>query len=77
MGDKVVPINSNWKQKFEEVNLKFGNGGERVLGFAKLHLPKDTYPKNYQFNCKNITDTNFPMTGYTFSGLISLVDPPR
>jgi hypothetical protein len=28
-------------KKFEQVNLNFGKNGERVLGFAKLHLNKE------------------------------------
>lgn len=72
-----MPIDAEWRKKFAEVNLKFGNGGERVLGFAKMHLPKDKYPEDYQFNCKNVTDNNFPMTDFVFSGLVSLIDPPR
>jgi len=71
------PIDAEWRKKFAEVNLKFGNGGERVLGFAKMHLPKDKFPEDYQFNCKNVTDNNFPMAGFVFSGLVSLIDPPR
>lgn len=31
--------------------------GERVLGFAKLHLPKSVYGKNYKFDTDKM---NFP-----------------
>ena len=77
INDHVVAIDDHWRKQFQQVNRKFGEGGERVLGFAKLHLPKDKYPANYQFNCKNISNTNFPHEGFTFTGLISLIDPPR
>lgn len=39
-----------WEKAFKEINGHFGRHGERVLGFAKLHLPKSQFPKNYQFN---------------------------
>ena len=74
---KSVPIDSEWQKKFADVNKQFGNGGERVLGFAKLHLPADKYPADYQFDCKNPFEPNYPMKGFTFTGLVSLIDPPR
>jgi sodium/potassium-transporting ATPase subunit alpha len=74
---QVQPIDEHWKKEFARVNRIFGDGGERVLGFAKMHLPKDKYPEDYQFNCKNVTENNFPMKGFTFTGLFSLIDPPR
>jgi len=77
IGDEVHPIDEHWKREFAKVNRVFGDGGERVLGFAKMHLPKNRFPADYQFNCKNVTDNNFPMNGFVFTGLFSLVDPPR
>jgi sodium/potassium-transporting ATPase subunit alpha len=74
---KAVPIDEKWQAEFKKVNRFFGDGGERVLGFAKLHLPRSTYPKNYQFNCKNPFEPNYPMKNFVFSGLVSLIDPPR
>jgi len=59
------------------VNRVFGEGGERVLGFARLNLNKHDYPADFQFNCKNVNDNNYPMKGFVFTGLISLIDPPR
>jgi sodium/potassium-transporting ATPase subunit alpha len=66
-----------WEKKFKEANITFGEGGQRVLGLAKLHLPIDKFPEDFQFNCKNPADSNFPMKGFAFVGLISLIDPPR
>jgi sodium/potassium-transporting ATPase subunit alpha len=74
---QAVPIDDKWQKEFKKVNRFFGDGGERVLGFAKLHLPRSTYPKNYQFNCKNPFEPNYPMKNFVFSGLVSLIDPPR
>jgi len=77
VNNEPVPINAEWRRKFEKVNRTFGEGGERVLGFAKLHLPRDQYPHDFQFNCKNVNNLNFPLGGFVFTGLVSLVDPPR
>jgi len=77
INDKVEPINEHWQKEFQRVNRVFGEGGERVLGFAKLHLPKSQFPADYQFTCKNVTEHNYPMNGFVFTGLVSLVDPPR
>ena len=30
--------------------MQFGKNGERVLGFAKVHLPKSRFPRGYKFN---------------------------
>jgi sodium/potassium-transporting ATPase subunit alpha len=67
----------DWEKKFKEANRIFGEGGQRVLGLAKLHLPIEKYPEDFQFNCKNPGQTNFPMRGFAFVGLISMIDPPR
>ena len=43
-----------WDEKFNDANFKFGKNGERVLGFAKYHLPKDKYPRTFKFNYENV-----------------------
>lgn len=48
--------------------------GERVLGFAKLDLDPTEYPMDFEFD---VEELNFPITGLTFVGLMSLLDPPR
>lgn len=63
-----------WNRKFEEANSSFGKNGERVLGFAKYHLPKEQYPKGFKFNLQK---TNFDFKNQTFVGVLSLTDPPR
>lgn len=35
---------SDWSEEFEQINRSFGGQGERVLGFAKHHLPKNKFP---------------------------------
>lgn len=71
---KPVPKTAEWNHKFEQANASFGKNGERVLGFAKYHLPKDKYPKGFKFNYEN---TNFDFNNQTFVGVLSLSDPPR
>lgn len=51
--------------------------GERVLGFARILLPKSKYPFGYKFNLKNPLDLPFKDGEFEFIGLISLMDPPR
>lgn len=66
--------NEQWEMDFDKVNASFGKSGERVLGFAKYHLPKSQYHLNFNFNIYNM---NFPFQNQVFIGLISLVDPPK
>lgn len=54
--------------------MKMMNEGERCLGFAMLDLDPLEYPKGYEFDAESM---NFPITGLTFVGMISLLDPPR
>jgi sodium/potassium-transporting ATPase subunit alpha len=76
-------LDATWTKKFEDANELFGRRGERVLGFAKCHLSGEKFPKNYQFNSAvsakppTYIEWNFPITGMTFVGLVSLIDPPR
>merc|ERR1712172_294546 len=49
--------------------------GERVLGFCDFELPADQYPPGYAFDIEE--PQNFPLKELRFSGLISMIDPPR
>jgi len=70
--------NAESEKSFFEANKLFGKNGERVLGFAKLHLPRSDYPLNrFSFIVSNPKSFNFPVDNYTFTGLISLIDPPK
>lgn len=66
-----------WSTEFDRVNLYFGKQGERVLGFAKFHLPKAEFPMGFDFFTSNPEKFNFPIDSFTFVGLISLIDPPK
>ena len=70
-------IDKEENDKFSAINLRFGKNGERVLGFAKLHLNKEKHPKGFGFNTSNPDNFNFPMEGFVFVGLLSLMDPPK
>ena len=76
VGGEPVPLTPEWKQKFDEVNRGFGSRGERVLGFAKVHLPKSRFPRGYKFDV-NIEKQNLLNEGLCFVGVLSLTDPPR
>lgn len=57
-------IDQSVDRQFTEVNEKFANNGERVLGFGRLQLPKDKFPLGFKFNVNNPESFNFPMMGY-------------
>jgi sodium/potassium-transporting ATPase subunit alpha len=48
-----------------------------VLGFAKLHLNKEKFPRDYPYITSNPDNFNFSMENFAFVGLISLMDPPK
>jgi sodium/potassium-transporting ATPase subunit alpha len=54
VGNVPVPKDEKWEKIFEEANEYFGNGGQRVLGFAKLHLPRSKYTKDYEFTIDDV-----------------------
>ena len=58
----------------EAQNENLARRGERVLAFAFLELPADKFHDKYDFD---VDKKNFPTSNLTFSGFISLIDPPR
>merc|ERR1712109_255992 len=71
---KDVPLNDEWKKKFETAYMDLGGLGERVLGFCDFVLPPAKFPTGFPFNPD---DVNFPIDGLRFVGLVSMIDPPR
>lgn len=69
----VYEISESIRVEMEKINETLAKRGERVLGFAHLELGAE-YNENYQFQAE---PPNFPLTGLTFVGFISLIDPPR
>ncbi|KAL4511030.1 hypothetical protein ABPG73_008108 [Tetrahymena malaccensis] len=77
-GENTVQKTQEWEKKFLQVNKNFGKNGERVLGFAKIHLPREEYPLNsFNFQVQSPKTFNFPINNYVFTGLVSLIDPPK
>lgn len=68
----AVPIDAAWNQKFQTSYETLGSLGERVLGFAYKILD---VPMDFPFVEK--PERNFDMSGLTFAGLFSLMDPPK
>lgn len=73
-GGQAVPITEEHKKQFEATYTLMASKGHRVLAFAALALPREQFPENFQF-IKN--PANYPSTGLTFYGLVSLEDPPK
>lgn len=78
---KTILLSSGNIQITEEIEvmvrkliITLGNMGERVIGYCDLLLPSDKYPQNFKYDS---TIQNYPMNGYRFLGLLSLIDPPR
>ncbi|KAL0079975.1 hypothetical protein F4703DRAFT_1871952 [Phycomyces blakesleeanus] len=70
----TVPLESGHIEAFQETYLHMAGQGHRVLAFAQLLLPRETYPADFQFSK---AEKNYPMSGLTFVGLVSLEDPPK
>merc|ERR1711884_969000 len=69
-----LPMDQQWKDRFNAAYMTLGGMGERVLGFCDFQLPADKFPQGFGFDTN---DVNFPLEGLRFTGLISMIDPPR
>eukprot|EP01117_Protostelium_nocturnum_P010463 TRINITY_DN3765_c0_g3_i1.p1 TRINITY_DN3765_c0_g3~~TRINITY_DN3765_c0_g3_i1.p1 ORF type:complete len:1133 (-),score=423.25 TRINITY_DN3765_c0_g3_i1:58-3456(-) len=69
---KAVPLDDEWREKFQATIIKLASGGERILGFAQIEFEDNKDPSEYNIDAKN-----YPLEGFTFLGLFSLMDPPR
>lgn len=69
----VVPMSAEIRAKINEHLAFMMERGERVLGFAQLPLDA-SYTRDFEFDTE---EPNFPMEGFTFVGLMALLDPPR
>jgi sodium/potassium-transporting ATPase subunit alpha len=67
-------LDEEWKDSFNAAYLELGGLGERVLGFCDYVLPEKEFPEGFKFDPE---ETNFPLEGFRFVGLMSLIDPPR
>ncbi|ERE72876.1 sodium/potassium-transporting ATPase subunit alpha-2-like isoform 1 [Cricetulus griseus] len=73
LNGQEYPMDEEMKTDFQNAYLELGGMGERVLGFCFLNLPSN-FSKGFQFDTDEI---NFPMENLCFTGLISMIDPPR
>uniref|UniRef100_A0A669EG00 Sodium/potassium-transporting ATPase subunit alpha n=1 Tax=Oreochromis niloticus TaxID=8128 RepID=A0A669EG00_ORENI len=71
---KEQPLDDELKDAFNSAYLQLGGLGERVLGFSHFHLPDDQFPEGFAFDAD---DVNFPTENLCFTGLMSMIDPPR
>merc|ERR1712123_551279 len=71
---KELRLDDEWKDRFETAYMDLGGLGERVLGFCEFRLDEKKYPIGFPFDADDI---NSPTEGLKFSGLISMIDPPR
>eukprot|EP00928_Gymnodinium_smaydae_P056052 TRINITY_DN3948_c2_g1_i4.p1 TRINITY_DN3948_c2_g1~~TRINITY_DN3948_c2_g1_i4.p1 ORF type:complete len:1236 (-),score=224.65 TRINITY_DN3948_c2_g1_i4:82-3789(-) len=51
--------------------------GKRVLCFADREFASNECPPGFEFRGSLPSDVNFPLTGFSFRGLIALEDPPK
>ncbi|GBC10190.1 hypothetical protein RclHR1_09410003 [Rhizophagus clarus] len=73
-GNDAIPLSDEHRKNYDEVYEFMASKGHRVLAFARLLLPGDKYPENYEFKKD---DKNYPTGDYCFVGLCSLEDPPK
>jgi sodium/potassium-transporting ATPase subunit alpha len=72
---KVKPFSKEVQDAVTASNVKLAMNGERVLGFGEQILKG--LPADFEFETEDINNTNFPMDGFKFVGMLSLEDPPR
>jgi sodium/potassium-transporting ATPase subunit alpha len=70
----TVPLTDQHNTLFQETYSFMAGQGHRVLAFAQLLLPEKDYPHDFTFDQAS---KNYPMSGMTFVGLVSLEDPPK
>jgi len=67
-------LDDEWRESFNNAYMELGGLGERVLGFCDYYLDKENFPSGFPFDGE---ETNFPLEGLRFVGLMSMIDPPR
>lgn len=72
MGERVLGINHELSDTV--VRQKLTDPIYIPQGFCDYKLPTKEYSLGYQFNSD---EPNFPLEGFRFVGLMSMIDPPR
>ncbi|KAI5640239.1 e1-E2 ATPase domain-containing protein [Phthorimaea operculella] len=62
------------KKELKTNFIKIANMGERMIGYADIHLPRDQFPIGFKFSTQ---EKNFPVEKLRFVGAISMIDPAR
>lgn len=74
INEEVVPLNESLQIEFNRAYEQFAQKGRRVLGFARLLLPRESFPKDFSFKRD---PPNFPTNQFCFIALAALMDPPK
>ncbi|RCH98665.1 hypothetical protein CU098_007153 [Rhizopus stolonifer] len=70
----AVLLSQEHRDAYTETYSYMAGQGHRVLAFAQVLLNGSEYPADFLFDK---TTKNYPMSGMTFVGLVSLEDPPK
>ena len=73
---EIEEMDDDFREAFKEASDEMAGEGERVLAVAYLELDEDEYDDDFTYKVQG-NKINFPTEGFTFVGLISLMDPPR
>src|SRR3990167_6207769 len=74
---KEIPLDRQQRKLIDDANTLFAKGGQRILGFAKYHLPAAQYGPDHKFEFRSAYELDIPLDKFCFLGLVSLIDPPR
>jgi sodium/potassium-transporting ATPase subunit alpha len=70
-----TPFTAELKAAVTKSNFSLAGNGERVLAFGEQIVKG--LPKDFKFDTDDIKNTNFPMDGFRFVGMLALEDPHR
>ena len=76
--ERSIPYDKKFKQAVDDANATFAKGGQRILGFAKYHLPRGWISRKPPLQVQwTLSMSTFLWIGSRSIGLVSLIDPPR
>lgn len=74
---QVEEMNDVYRRAYENAYKDVAEQGERVLALAMQTLDYTTWPRDMTKQHFKAREEELPRTGFTFLGLMSLVDPPK